>query len=192
MLGLSSLYTLSALINFWHPKTQDLDYIVVLGAGLLGDKVTPLLAHRIQKGIKIHQQNPHSQLIMSGGQGADELIPEAEAMANYALAQGLGPSQVMTESRSVSTYENLLFSSQLMAPDAKFAVVTNYYHLFRALLIAEELGLDCYGYGAPTKLYFSLNAFIREFIGYLYLQRKLHASIALVIILVSLLLFTLS
>lgn len=59
--------------------------MVVLGAGLSGDKVTPLLASRIEKGIAICQKHPGSKFIMSGGQGPDELIAEGQAMANYAL-----------------------------------------------------------------------------------------------------------
>ena len=59
--------------------------------------------------------------------------------------------------------------------NSRFALVTNYYHVYRALVLAKTLGFRCIGYGAPTKFYFTLNAFIREFIGYLYLKRKIHA-----------------
>ena len=58
--------------------------------------------------------------------------------------------------------------------ETKFAVVSNNYHVFRALILAREQGLECIGFGARTKWYFAINAFIREFIGYLYLKRKFH------------------
>ncbi|MGK9044713.1 YdcF family protein [Mammaliicoccus vitulinus] len=174
LLFLSSLYTISSWINFLNFKRTKLDYIIVLGAGLIGDKVTPLLASRINKGIDIYKKNPDSKLIMSGGQGADELISEALAMKNHALNKGVPKEDIILENQSKNTFENLRFSNALVNPQSKLAIVTNYYHLFRALIIAKEANIKCIGYGAKTKLYFSINAFIREFIGYLYLKRKFH------------------
>ncbi|WP_338489890.1 YdcF family protein [Ruoffia tabacinasalis] len=57
---------------------------------------------------------------------------------------------------------------------SKFVVVTNAYHVFRALLIAKDAGLDCIGYDSRAKWYFTLNAFIQEFIGYLYFKRRMY------------------
>ena len=54
-------------------------------------------------------------------------------------------------------------------------VVTTAYHVFRALLLAKQQGLKCVGFGAKTKWYFTLNALIREFVGYLSLTWKQHA-----------------
>ena len=96
-------------------------------------------------------------------------------MANYALAKGLPCEAVIVEDKAVNTEENIAFSHQLMAKEeTKFAVVSNNYHVFRALILAREQGLECIGFGARTKWYFAINAFIREFIGYLYLKRKFH------------------
>ena len=63
-----------------------------------------------------------------------------------------------------------------MPTTAHFALVTNYYHVFRALLWARRQAIPCIGYGAKTKFYFSLNAFIREFVGYLVMSRKKQAA----------------
>lgn len=171
----SLLYTVSSFINFINFKRQSLDYVVVLGAGLNGDQVTPLLASRIRKGIAVYQQQKNAKLIMSGGQGEDELISEAEAMKQYAVAQGIHAEDILIENQSTNTQENILFSKKLMPEHATFALVTNHYHLFRALLIAQQEKIKCIGYGARTKFYFSLNAFIREIIGYLYVKRRFHA-----------------
>ena len=54
-------------------------------------------------------------------------------------------------------------------------IVTTAYHVFRALILAKQPGIRCVGFGAKTKLYFTLNAFIREFVGYLRLTWKKHA-----------------
>lgn len=171
---ISMLYTTSSFINLVNLFPGKLDYVVVLGAGLIGDKVTPLLASRIEKGIAIYQKQPGCKLIMSGGQGPDELMAEGQAMADYALEQGIPAEDIVIENQSTNTEENLKFSYALMKPGSRFALVTNYYHVFRALLLARKLKIKCIGYGARTKFYFSLNAFIREFVGYVVMSRKAH------------------
>ena len=171
---ISMLYTTSSFINLVNLFPGKLDYVVVLGAGLIGDKVTPLLASRIDKGIAIYQKQPGCKLIMSGGQGPDELMAEGQAMANYAFEQGIPVEDIVIENQSTNTEENLKFSYALMKPGSRFALVTNYYHVFRALLLAQQLKIKCIGYGAKTRFYFSLNAFIREFVGYLVMTKKAH------------------
>ena len=171
---ISMLYTTSSFVNLVNLFPGKLDYVVVLGAGLIGDKVTPLLASRIEKGIAIYQKHPSSKLIMSGGQGPDELMAEGQAMANYAFEQGIPVEDIVIENQSTNTEENLKFSYALMKPGSRFALVTNYYHVFRALLLAQQLKIKCIGYGAKTRFYFSLNAFIREFVGYVVMSRKAH------------------
>ena len=168
-------YLVSSVLNVINILPRKIDYVVVLGAGLIGERVTPLLASRIRKGIKVYKANPGSKLIMSGGQGPDEIVSEAFAMKNYALEQGIDENDIILEDKSTSTEENIIFSKKFIPADKSFAVVTNYYHVYRALVQARTLGFRCIGYGAPTKFYFSLNAFIREFIGYLYFKRKIHA-----------------
>lgn len=171
---ISMLYTTSSFVNLVNLFPGKLDYVVVLGAGLIGDKVTPLLASRIEKGIAIYQKHPGSKLIMSGGQGPDELMAEGQAMANYALEKGVPAEDILIENQSTNTEENLKFSCALMKPGSRFALVTNYYHVFRALLLARKLKIKCIGYGARTKFYFSLNAFIREFVSYVVMTKKAH------------------
>ena len=162
------------LINF---NIKKLNYVVVLGAGLIGKKVTPLLASRIDRGIEIYHKNPGSKLIMSGGQGPDEEIPESHAMAAYAEEHGVPKSDIIIEDRSKTTNQNLKFSHQLMQPDSTFCIVTNSYHVYRALVLAKRQGLKCIGYGAKTKWYFTLNAFIREFIAYLVITKRMQCTI---------------
>ena len=171
------MYTLTSWLNLININTKKLNYVVVLGAGLLGKKVTLLLASRINRGIEIYHKNPDSKLIMSGGQGPDEEIPESHAMAAYAEEHGVPKSDIIIEDRSKTTNQNLKFSHQLMKPDSTFCIVTNSYHVYRALVLAKRQGLQCIGYGAKTKWYFTLNAFIREFIAYLVITKKMQCSI---------------
>ena len=177
VLALLAMYSLSAILNLIHlKKSRNADYIVVLGAGILGTKVTPLLVARIDRGIELLKRNPNAVLLMSGGQGPGEDIPESEAMAAYALDHGVDADRILMEQQSVSTEENLRFSKALMEKEKpKIIIVTTAYHVFRALILAKQQGIRCVGFGAKTKWYFTLNALMREFAGYLRLTWKKHA-----------------
>lgn len=177
ILALMSMYSFSAVLNLVHlRKNRNADYIVVLGSGINGTKVTPLLAGRIEKGMDLLFSNPHAVLIMSGGQGPGEDIPESEAMAAYAFDRGVDRERIVMEAKSVSTQENLLFSRKLMEKEnPRIVIVTTAYHVFRALILAKQQGIKCVGFGAKTKWYFTLNAILREFAGYLRLTWKKHA-----------------
>lgn len=183
MLSLMAVYLLSAALNLFHlRKHRNADYIIVLGAGVIGTRIPPLLAARIDRGIDLLHSNPKAVLILSGGQGPGEEIAEGEAMARYAEQKGVRPEQIIIEGRSRSTEENLLFSRELMnSGQPRVIVVTTAYHVFRALLLAKQQGLKCVGFGAKTKWYFTLNALIREFAGYLSLTRKRHTVMAVLI-----------
>lgn len=179
ILSLMAVYSLSAVLNLIHFKrSRNADYIIVLGSGIAGKKVTPLLAARIEKGIELMHYNPKAVLIMSGGQGPGEEIPESEAMAAYAKDKGVDTEKIILERKSVSTEENLLFSKELMDKEKpKIIIVTTAYHVLRALVLAKQQEIKCIGFGAKTKWYFTLNAFIREFAGYLSLTRKRHIAV---------------
>ena len=176
ILLLLAVYSLSAVLNLLHlKKKRNADYIIVLGAGIIGSRVTPLLAARIEKGIELLRYNPNAVLIMSGGQGSGEDIPESKAMADYAIDKGVSAEKVILEQKSVSTEENLRFSRELInKQNPQIIVVTTAYHMLRALILAKRQGIKCVGFGAKTKWYFTLNAFIREFVGYLSLTWKKH------------------
>ena len=128
VLSLLAMYSLSAVLDLFHlKKKRNADYIVVLGAGIIGDKVTPLLAARIEKGIELLRYNPNTVLIMSGGQGSGEDIPESKAMAAYAASQGVDTEKIIMEQKSVSTQENLRFSRELMNKQKpQIIIVTTY------------------------------------------------------------------
>lgn len=176
-------YTTTNLLNLIHLKKQKMDYFIVLGAGLLGEKVSPLLASRIDRGLDLQKEQNSGKIVLSGGQGADEVIPEGEAMTRYALDQGVNPDAVLKETKSKSTHENIKFSKQIIENDwnldtpPKIAIVTNNYHVLRGLMQARSLDLNCIGYGSRSRFYFSLNAFLREFVAYLQFTYKVHSII---------------
>lgn len=182
-LSIFALYTVSSFLNLLRNRRKTYRYIIVLGCGLMnGAEVTPLLAGRIQKGMEAYRQNPGARLVFSGGKGSGEALPEGEAMKRYAVEKGVPEEDILVEAQSVNTRENLQLSYRLIQRDAQgdtgnLLVVTNRYHVFRALLLAKHLGIPCDGRGSRTKLYFALNAFIREWIAYLVLWRKTYVTV---------------
>lgn len=175
--------SISLLYQFNHPKYNQ-DYVIVLGAGLInGEKVTPLLAKRIDRAIQFYRkQNAETsappQLLMSGGQGPDEKVPEAQAMREYALEQGIPAEDILLEAQSTNTLENMQFSKEIMErekPAGYQAIFTsNNYHIFRAGMYADEVGLKIDGIGSKTARYYLPNAFLREFIAVALMNKRLH------------------
>lgn len=176
ILFLLLMYVTSSFLNLWHMReNRKFDYIIILGSGIFGTNVPPLLAGRIERGMRLAQKNPDAVLIMSGGQGEGENIAEGEAMKRYAIAHGFDTTRILVEDQSRNTWENLAFSrKQMKTEKPRVAIVTTSFHVFRALMIARRQGMACLGYGAKTTWYFTLNAMIREFIGYLSLTWKRH------------------
>lgn len=183
LLLIASAYFFASGVNQLHPKKSGVGYIIVLGSGLInGDQVPPLLRGRIDKGIEVLRKNPKAILIMSGGKGKDEIISEAEAMRDYAISRQVDAESIWIENKSRSTEENIIFSRKLIDErQPKIAIVSSNYHVFRALLIANDLNIQAKGYGKTTKRYYAINAFIREIIGYVALERKKHINIFLIL-----------
>lgn len=179
VLGFIVFLTSSLIYNLWYEK-RNKDYLIVLGAGLSGDRVTPLLAGRIDKAIEFYNSQKEKgvkppKIIMSGGQGPDEVISEALAMKNYAVEMNIPEEDILMEDKSTNTKENLLFSTELIKKDSnkgnpEVLFFTTNYHVLRAGILAKSLGLNYNGIGSKTKFYFFVSAIIREYIGIIYLN----------------------
>lgn len=181
---LYNFLTVSVLYQFNHPKYKQ-DYLVVLGSGLInGSTVPPLLKARVDKAIQFYKAQTRATLhsptiVMSGGQGPDELLPESIAMKNYAITQGIPEEDILVETNSRNTLENMRFSKEIMTADfgsGQFNAIftTNNYHLFRAGLFAKMAHLNADGIGAKTAFYFLPNAFLREYIAILSMNKRRH------------------
>ena len=165
------------------------DYMIILGCQIKKDgTLTPLLKGRVDRALEFRNEQLAATkndliFIPSGGKGSDEIISEGEAMKNYLLEQGIKEKNILVEDKSKSTYENISFSNKLVKKkNANIAFSTTNYHVLRAGLIATEQGLLLEGIGSKTKTYFWINAFIREFIGTLYSERKKHIIVFTIII----------
>lgn len=152
------------------PRKRTYDYIVIHGAGLVGTRPSPLLAGRLDKGIELwHGQGERGVIVVSGGQGPDEVVSEAEAMHAYLVRQGVPEAVILDEDRSRNTMENLRYSKELMDGRAagrpyRCAVVTSDFHVFRCVEYARRLGIAADGVGSRTSRWYWPTAFIREFV----------------------------
>lgn len=124
----------------------DLDYIIVLGAKVNGTVPSLALRCRIDRAYEYLRDNPDTVAIVSGGQGRGEDISEAEAMRRGLSERGIDESRIILEARSTSTEENLEFSYQLIEDSsATVGLLTNNFHVFRALSIAKNSHGDAAG-----------------------------------------------
>lgn len=173
-------YVLYGTFCNFFPVRKEPDAIIVLGSGLIGDKVPPLLAQRLTKAKTIYEQfEGRPKLIVSGGQGADELISEAEAMANYLMEQGVPQEDILIEDRSRTTFENLTFSKAILEDHGlgkSVLVVTNSFHALRAGVFMRRLKIPGRSVGSKTAFYYLPSAWIRETVGLVSLYWKWHAA----------------
>ena len=174
------------------PRRRTYDYIIIHGAGLDGPRPTPLLAGRIDKALELwNKQHRHGKFVVSGGQGADEVVSEAQAMRDYLLEKDVPLDAILMEDKSTTTWENLKYSigiinndwtasanttsidaslsngssaASTIGTDFTTAVVTSDFHVFRCAEYAHNLGLKADGIGSHTKGWYWPTAFIREFI----------------------------
>lgn len=118
--------------------------------------------------IDVYHKDPTPPvMIPSGGQGADETVSEARAMADYLLGKGIPEEKIILEDRSTTTYENLLNSKSIIDSRADghyIALVTSNYHVYRALRHCRKIGLECTGIGSRVAFYYWPSALIREYI----------------------------
>ncbi|MFC6275164.1 YdcF family protein [Levilactobacillus tangyuanensis] len=175
--------TMLFIYQFNHPRYKQ-DYLIVLGAGLLnGNEVSPLLGQRIDRAMRFYDKQLAKTgrapvIIFSGGQGGDETVPEGVAMRQYALDRGLPADHAIAEERSRTTFENMVFSQQIITArgdeNPRITFVTNGYHTFRAGMIAKRAGVKADGIGARTAKFFLPNAILREYIAVFVGNKRWH------------------
>lgn len=175
------------------------DYMIILGCKIKNDgSLTPLLKGRVDRAIEFRNEQLKTTgkdliFIPSGGKGNDEIISEAEAMKKYLLEQNIKEKNILIENKSKNTFENIKFSYKLIKDKkANIGFSTTNYHVMRVGLIATEQGIKVEGIGSKTKSYFWINAFIREFIGTLYYERKNHIIFFLIINIIIILMITIT
>lgn len=143
------------------------DYVIVLGAQMKADGPSKALQYRLDEAIRYLNENPSSKVIVSGGQGSDEHISEAQGMYEYLVEKGIEKDRIIKEDKSVNTTQNLAFSAEYLDRERdSVAVVTNNFHVFRAVKIAEKAGYqNVCGIAAKGEPFLQINNMMREFFG---------------------------
>lgn len=134
-----------------YTKLSDIDCIIILGAGVWGDKPSPILEDRLLEGIKLYQNNVSDKIIMSGDHGR-ESYDEVNIMKNYAIEKGIPSENIFMDHAGFSTYESIYRARDIFKAK-KIVIVTQKYHLYRALYAANCLGLEAYGVGTDPRQY---------------------------------------
>lgn len=170
----------SAFLSTKYKPPYDKDYLIILGCCIRDDgTLTPILRGRADAAIKFEREQyaatkKHAKFVPSGGQGADEVISESEAMKRYLMEQGYPAEQIVMEDKSVNTNQNIEFSRDRIKEDkgkldgVRAGFATTNYHIFRGYILSKKHGLDAQGISGKTKWYFYPNAFLREFVGLLF------------------------
>lgn len=156
--------------SFGSPE-QPVDYVVVLGAKVRTTGPSASLWDRIYGAYNYLETHPDAIAIVSGGQGEDEPITEAQSMYDELVALGIDPERIWMEDQATSTWENLNFTLDLIEEKTgqrpqKLGVVSSEYHLFRASLFSKKCGVEFVGIPARTSRPGQLiNHFMREVAG---------------------------
>lgn len=140
-------------------ELENMDCILVLGCQVKDDgEPSHMLADRLKMGVHLYDSGTAPKLLMSGDHGREE-YDEVNTMKDYAIEYGIPSSDVFMDHAGFSTYESIYRAKEVFCAE-KIIIVTQDYHLYRALFIAEKLGLDAYGVSCDYRTYFG--QFMRE------------------------------
>ena len=139
-------------------KLEDIDCIIVLGAGIWGDKPSPMLEDRLLEAISLYKNNVSDKIIMSGDHGKED-YDEVNVMKNFAIEKGIPSENIFMDHAGFSSYESIYRAKEIFKAK-KIVIVTQKYHLYRSLYIDNKLGLEAYGVASDPRQY--VGAFYRE------------------------------
>lgn len=133
-------------------QLQDVDCILVLGCGVRADgSPSDMLHDRLKRGVSLCRSGASEKLLMSGDHGRDG-YDEVDAMKAYAVAEGIAAEDVFMDHAGFSTYESM-YRARDVFQAKKVIIVTQQYHLYRAVYIARSLGIDAYGVSSDYRRY---------------------------------------
>jgi len=130
---------------------EDIDCILVLGAGVWGDRPTHMLEDRLSFGVTLYEMGASDRLLMSGDHGRKD-YDEVNVMKDYAINAGVPSSAIFMDHAGFSTYESIYRARDIFEAK-KIIIVTQEYHLYRALYVADKLGLEAYGVASNPRDY---------------------------------------
>ena len=146
-------------------EVYNADRVLVLGSRIYDNRPSAALQSRLDTAIELLNENQDAVLIVCGGQGSNEIMPEAHMMKDYLLQNGVSEDKILVEDKSKNTIENIKNAKELYnLENYKTAVITNEFHLARARQLMKQAGLDAYGMPAPTPyILLKLVSHLREY-----------------------------
>lgn len=143
---------------------KDLDYIIVLGAQVRGDRVSVALANRLEAAQEYLAENPRTVAVLSGGQGPGENLTEAQAMYDWLTEKGIDGERLILEDVSTDTWENMVNSRAKIGTNrVSVGIVTNNFHVYRGTMLAKCAGFaDAHGIAGPSHTVMQLHYLVRE------------------------------
>ncbi|MCH5316786.1 MAG: YdcF family protein [Eubacterium sp.] len=157
------------LVKYSEYKTDEgAQTVIVLGCKVNGTVPSKYLYDRCKAAAEYLNENPDAVAILSGGQGSDEAISEAQCMENVLTDMGIDKSRLYKEDKSTNTMENIAFSGKIIEENGlstEVVIVTNEFHEYRAKLFCDRVGLSFHSHCSHSSLYTFLTYYTRELLG---------------------------
>ncbi|MFZ7131569.1 MAG: YdcF family protein [Eubacteriales bacterium] len=159
----------SLILYYIHdPQHDSTDYVMILGGGIKGKRVSLTLKERLDKGVDYLNRYPSTKVIVSGGKGFGAEISEAEAMKRYLINKGIIQERIIVEDQSTSTMENFKYSREILIKTEgecvrDITVITSDFHIMRSKMLAERNGFKPYAIPCETPISVRINGYIREY-----------------------------
>lgn len=132
-------------------KTENIDCVLILGAGIRGNYPSPMLEDRLKQGIVLYNANVSPKIIVSGDH-MNKDYDEVNVMKDYLVGHKIPSQDVFMDHAGISTYDSIYRAKYIFKVE-KMVIVTQKYHLHRALYIAKQLGIEAYGLSADLRSY---------------------------------------
>ena len=150
------------------PPKDENTTVVVLGCKVKDGRPSLMLGRRLEAAYSYLSEHESVCAVVSGGQGKDEAISEAQCMRDWLVGRGIAPERIFMEDKSVNTEENLRFSKRIIAENGlpeTVTLVTDGFHQLRAEMIAEKQGISAYNISGETSWYLLPTYWVREWFG---------------------------
>lgn len=146
IIDIDVIFTSKQYIKTNYSKLKNVDCILILGAGIWDDEPSPMLKDRLDKGIELYKNNVSGKLLMSGDHVSEE-HDEVNVMKKYAINNNVNSIDIFMDHAGISTYDSIYRLKEIFGVK-KVVIVTQKYHLYRAIFIARSLGIEAYGVSA--------------------------------------------
>lgn len=163
VLGLAAVFSINGFVKLsvkdrilspeQTAKLEDVDCILVLGCGVRADgSPSDMLHDRLRRAVELFDLGAAPKLLMTGDHGRMN-YDEVDAMKSFAVKNGVSSQDVFMDHAGFSTYESM-YRAKAIFQAKKIVIVTQEYHLYRAIYIAEKLGIDAYGVSSNYRAYY--------------------------------------